>query len=171
MKQSSKASQTGVSETGFSKKVLEQVREGLRISIRETGRFVFGGLVGWGTVKKMQCLTCWLHSKLFIFFWNPRVLISKKLVSFGVADFDEMDSILKIGGEEKQWNHQASFSHVFHTILKMTKTNMHLKIPTGRKKAERMKGEQKERKKGGQSWHTLTPDRSPPGGTYWQHAI
>ena len=62
-----------------------------------------------------------------------------------------MDSLEKIGGEEKQWNRQASFSHVFHTILKMTKSNMHLKIPTGRKKAERMKGEQKERKKGGQS--------------------
>ena len=124
-----------------------------------------------GNCEKMQCLTCWLHSKLFIFFWNPRVRISKKLVSFGVADFDEMDSFENIGGEEKQWDHKASFSHVFHTILKMTKTNMHLKIPTGRKKAERMKGEQKERKKGGQSWHTLTPDRSPPGGTYWQHAM
>ena len=54
--QSSKANRTGVSQTGFSKKVLEQVREGLRIPIREKRRFVLGRFVGWRTVKKCNVL-------------------------------------------------------------------------------------------------------------------
>ena len=48
----SKASRTGVSQTGLSKKVLEQVREGLRISLQAKRRFDFGGLVGWAILKK-----------------------------------------------------------------------------------------------------------------------
>ena len=64
----SKASQTGVSQTGFSKKVLEQVREGLRISLQEQKGFDFGDFARWAILKKHAISWLLVAFKLCFFF-------------------------------------------------------------------------------------------------------
>ena len=64
----SKASQTGVSQTGFSKKVLEQVREGLRISLQGKKGFDFGDFARWAILKKHVISWLLVAFKLCFFF-------------------------------------------------------------------------------------------------------
>ena len=64
----SKASQASVSETGFSKKVLEQVREGLRISLQGQKGFDFGDFARWAILKKHVISWLLVAFKLCFFF-------------------------------------------------------------------------------------------------------
>ena len=63
-----KASQTGVSQTGFSKKVLEQVRDGLRISLQGKKGLDFGDFARWAILKKHVIPWLLVAFKLCFFF-------------------------------------------------------------------------------------------------------